>query len=151
MDPIVRAAAAYLFLIVLLRLAGRRTLGELTPFDFVVLLLVGQFMREPLVHDDPSFVHGAILCATLVGLDIALAVAKTRSRRLERWIDGVPVVLVERGRPLHDVMRRARVGEEDVLAAARTHRGLVRMDQIRLAVLERTGAISVVPEPAADL
>lgn len=144
MDPILRAAAAYAFLIVLLRLAGRRTLGELTPFDFVVLLLVGDLMREPLVRDDPSFVRSSILCATLVGLDIVFAAVKIRSQRVERWLDGVPVVLVRDGRPLLDVMRRARVGEEDVLAAARTHRGLERMEQIRLAVLERTGVISVI-------
>ena len=148
MDPILRAAAAYVFLIVLLRLAGRRTLGELTPFDFVVLLLVGDFMREPLVRDDPSFVRGSILCATLVGLDIVLAAVKTRSQRVGRWLEGVPVVLVRDGQPLLDVMRRARIGEEDVLAAARTHRGLERMAQIRLAVLERTGVISVIPEAA---
>src|SRR5688572_9657010 len=145
MDPILRAAAAYVFLIVLLRLAGRRTLGELTPFDFVVLLLVGDFMREPLVRDDPSFVRGSILCATLVGLDILIAVVKSRSERVERWLDGVPLVLVRDGRPLVDVMRRARVGEEEILAAARTHRGLDDMAKIRLAVLERTGVISVIP------
>jgi uncharacterized membrane protein YcaP (DUF421 family) len=146
MDPILSAAAAYAFLVVLLRLAGRRTLGELTPFDFVVLLLVGDLMSETLVRDDPSFVQASVLCATLVGIDIVLAVVKTRSQRVERWLDGVPVVLVQHGRPLHDVMRRARVGEEDVLAAARTHQGLERMAQIRLAVLERTGVISVIPE-----
>lgn len=145
MDAIVRAAAAYAFLIVLMRLAGRRTLGELTPFDFVVLLLIGDFMREPLVRDDPSFVHGSILCATLVGLNIVLAAAKARSQRVERLLDGVPVVLVRDGQPLEDVMRRARVGEEDVLAAARVHRGLEHMAQIRVAVLERTGVISVIP------
>ena len=151
MDPILRATAAYVFLIVLLRLAGRRTLGELTPFDLVVLMLVGDFMREPLVQDDPSFVRGTILCATLVGIDIVLAAVKTRSRRVERWLEGVPVVLVEYGRPLHDVMRRARIAEEDVLAAARTHRGLQHMAEIRLAVLERTGMISVIPENRAGL
>jgi uncharacterized membrane protein YcaP (DUF421 family) len=144
-DAIFRAAAAYAFLIVLLRLAGRRTLGELTPFDFVVLLLIGDLMREPLTRGDPSFVHGSILCATLVGLDIVLAAAKARSRRVERWLDGVPVVLVRDGQPLEDVMRRARVGEEDVLAAARMHQGLEHMAQIRVAVLERTGVISVIP------
>ena len=151
MDPILRAAAAYFFLIALLRLAGRRTLGELTPFDFVVLLLIGDFMREPLVRDDPSFVRGSILCATLVGLNIALATIKSRSERVNRWLDGVPVVLVRNGQPLLDVMKRARVDEADVLAAARTHRGLDRMTQIRLAVLERTGAISVIPEDGAGL
>ena len=150
MDPILRAAAAYVFLIVLLRLAGRRTLCELTPLDFVVLLLVGDFMREPLVRDDPSFVHGSVLCATLVGLNIVLAAVKTRSQRVGRWLEGVPVVLVRDGQPLLDVMRRARIGEEDVLAAARTHRGLERMAQIRLAVLERTGVISVIPETAGS-
>lgn len=145
MDPILRAAAAYAFLVLLLRLAGRRTLGELTPFDFVVLLMVGDLMSETLVRDDASFVAGTVLCATLVGLDIVLAVVKTRSRRVERWLEGEPVVLVRDGQPLHHVMRLARVGEEDVLAAARTHQGLEHMEEIRLAVLECTGTISVIP------
>jgi len=144
-DPILRAAAAYAFLVLLLRLAGRRTLGELTPFDFVVLLMVGDLMSETLVRDDASFVAGTVLCATLVGLDIVLAVVKTRSRRVERWLEGEPVVLVRDGQPLHHVMRLARVGEEDVLAAARTHQGLEHMEEIRLAVLECTGTISVIP------
>ncbi len=145
MDPILRAAAAYAFLVLLLRLAGRRTLGELTPFDFVVLLMVGDLMSETLVRDDASFVAGTVLCATLVGLDIVLAVVKTRSRQVERWLEGEPVVLVRDGQPLHHVMRLARVGEEDVLAAARTHQGLEHMEEIRLAVLECTGTISVIP------
>jgi len=144
-DPILRAAAAYAFLVLLLRLAGRRTLGELTPFDFVVLLMVGDLMSETLVRDDASFVAGTVLCATLVGLDIVLAVVKTRSRQVERWLEGEPVVLVRDGQPLHHVMRLARVGEEDVLAAARTHQGLEHMEEIRLAVLECTGTISVIP------
>jgi uncharacterized membrane protein YcaP (DUF421 family) len=145
-DPILRVAAVYLFLLVLLRLAGRRTLGESTPFDFVVLLLIGDLMQEPLLGEDPSFAHASVLCLTLVGLNIVFALCKAQSRRVERWIEGVPVVLVEHGRPLRDVMHYARIAEEDVLAAARMHQGLERMDQIRLAVLERTGHISVIPE-----
>jgi uncharacterized membrane protein YcaP (DUF421 family) len=101
------------------------------------------------VRENPSLTAASVLCGSIVALNVALSLLKARSHRLERWLEGVPVVLVEHGRPRRDVMRLARVDEEDILAAARSRQGLERMDQIRLAVLERTGGISVVPESRA--
>lgn len=146
MDPILRVVVAYAFLLGLFRLAGRRTLGDLSPFDFVLLLVISEFTQQAVVRDDPSLTAASVLCGSIVLLNVALALLKARSHRLERWLEGVPVVLVERGRPRRDAMRQARVDEEDILAAARSRQGLERMEQIRLAVLERTGGISVIPE-----
>jgi len=146
MDPILRVVVAYAFLLGLFRLAGRRTLGDLSPFDFVLLLVISEFTQQAVVRDDPSLTAASVLCGSIVLLNVALSLIKARSHRLERWLEGVPVVLVEHGRPRRAAMRQARVDEEDILAAARSRQGLERMEQIRLAVLERTGGISVIPE-----
>jgi uncharacterized membrane protein YcaP (DUF421 family) len=146
MDSVVRALAIYGFLLVIVRLAGRRTLSQMTSFDLILLLIVSEATQQALLGDDFSLTNAFLVIATLVGLDIALSVLKQRSPRLDRWIDDVPLVLVEHGRPLEDRMRRARVDASDVLEAARSSQGLERMGQIKYAVLERSGGISIIPE-----
>lgn len=69
---------------------------------------------------------------------------------MKRFIDGVPLVIVENGKPLKDLMNKARVDDEDVLVAAREHHGLERMDQIKYAVLERSGGISIIPKESSS-
>jgi uncharacterized membrane protein YcaP (DUF421 family) len=87
-----------------------------------------------------------LLIASLIGIDVLLSVMKERFSTLARWTDGVPLVIVEDGRPLRDRMERSRIDEGDVLAAARERQGLERMEQIKYAVLERSGGISIVPK-----
>ena len=149
MEPVLRATAVYVFLMVVFRATGRRTLGEMTPFDFVLLLVISEATQNAMVGDDFSLINGALVILTLVGLDIGLSLAKRRWERLDRWINGVPTILVEDGRLLTGPMRRARVEADDILEAARKLQGLERVDQIKYAVLERNGGISVVPKPDA--
>jgi uncharacterized membrane protein YcaP (DUF421 family) len=141
-----RAAAVYVFMLAVVRAAGRRTLGEMTSFDFVLLLVISEATQNAMVGNDFSLTNGALVILTLVGLDVALSLAKSRWERLDRWIDGVPTILVEDGRLLTDRMRLARVGADDILEAARVLQGLERVDQIKYAVLERDGGISVIPK-----
>ena len=82
---------------------------------------------------------------TLVGLDVLLSCVKRWSEAAEIWLDGTPTIIVEQGRPKTDIMKRARINEDDVLTAARETQGLERMDQIKYAVLETTGGISIIP------
>jgi uncharacterized membrane protein YcaP (DUF421 family) len=147
-EAILRIAAVYFFLMLLLRVSGHRTLTDLSTFDFVLLLVISELVQQAVVSRDPSLTNAAVLCATLVGLDIALGHVKQRWPRAARWVEGMPILLVEHGRPLAAAMRRERIDESDILAAARISRGLERMDQIRYAVLESTGGISIVPEEA---
>lgn len=149
MDSVLRALAIFGFLLVLMRFAGRRTLGEMTPFDFVLLLILGETTQQALLGDDFSVTNAMIVIATLLGADIALSLIKQRSHRLERLIDGVPILIVNDGAPIREALDNCRVDEEDILAAARLHQGLERMDQIRWAVLETNGEISVVPQRTA--
>jgi uncharacterized membrane protein YcaP (DUF421 family) len=146
MDSVLRAAAIYGALLLLFRLTGRRSLHEATPFDLVLLLVIGEATQQALLGEDFSVVNALIVIATLLLLDIGLSLAKRASATAERIVDGVPTLLVAHGRPVGDRLHAARVSVEDVLQAARERQGLERLDQIRWAVLEPDGTISIVPE-----
>lgn len=146
MDAVIRAAAIYFFLLLVFRLAGKRTLVEATPFDLVLLLIVGEATQQAMTGDDFSLMSAFIVIATLVALDIFLSEIKQRFPRAERILDGTPIVLVDRGRPLRERMQKARIDDDDILAAARKNAGLERMDQVKYAVLERDGGISIIPK-----
>jgi uncharacterized membrane protein YcaP (DUF421 family) len=151
MESLIRGAAVYGLLLVVFRLTGKRSLGQMTTFDFILLLIISESIQNSMVGEGYSLMNGLMLVLTLVGIDIALSLIKLRMPWTEKWLEGVPVVIVEHGRPLHDRMRKSRVDENDVLTAARKLHGLERMDQIKYAVLERSGDISIIPwGPAAS-
>lgn len=149
MDSVFRAAAVYLILLVILRIAGKRTLAQITVFDFILVLIISEATQQALLGDDFSITGAAIVIATLVLLDIALSVLKQRSQRVDEIIDDIPVVIVDNGKLLLNRMNRARIDEQDILVAARELHGLERLDQIKYAVLERSGGISIVPNKDA--
>lgn len=146
MDSILRALTVYVFLLVLFRIAGRRTLAEMTNFDFVLLLIISEATQNAMIGNDYSITNGVLVILTLIGVDIGLSVMKQRFPLIERYMDGMPLVIVDEGRPLKDLMDRARVDEQDILASARDKHGLERMEQIKYAVLERNGGISIIPK-----
>lgn len=145
MDAVLRGSAIYLIIFVVIRLSGRRTLGETTTFDFVLLLIIAETTQQALLGDDFSITNSTILILTLVGIDVTVSFLKTRSNTAERVLDGVPMIVVENGRPLAERLRKSRIDEGDVLSAARRLRGLERMDQIKYAVLEASGGITIIP------
>ena len=147
MDAIVRGLAVYLFLLILFRIAGRRTLGNITNFDFVLLLIISEATQNAMIGNDYSVTNGFLVILTLVGLDIVFSFMKQRFPAMERYVDGLPLVLVDQGRPLKELMNRVRVDEQDILASAREKHGLERMEQIKYAILETNGMISIVPKP----
>ena len=149
MDSVIRAAIAYFFLLIVLRVSGKRTLGEMTSFDLVLLLIVSEAVQQMMVDSDNSMTNAMLLVATLVGLDVALSLLKERSSWLEKLLDDVPLVLIEDGRLLKDRMEKVRVDEEDILEAARCQRGLERLEQVKYAVLERSGKIAIIPKADA--
>ena len=145
MNPVLRAAAVYLLLLVVFRLAGKRALAQVTSFDLVLLLIISEAVAQALVGDDFSLVNAMLVVLTLVLMDVALGFVK-RSREASKWLEGLPVVIVEDGRFLRDQIGRTQVDEEDVLTAAQRQLGLERLDQIKYAVLERSGGIAVIPK-----
>jgi uncharacterized membrane protein YcaP (DUF421 family) len=149
MNPILRTTIVFFFLMVVFRLAGKRSLAQITSFDFVLILIIGEATQNALIGQDYSLTNSALVIMTLVMLDITLSLVKARFPRVERYLDDLPLVVVEDGRALRDRMRQARVDEDDVLAAARELQGLERLDQVKYAVLERSGGITVIPKSSA--
>lgn len=145
MESVIRPTLVYLFLLLLLRLTGKRTLAQVTSFDFVLLLIISEATQQALIGEDNSMINCAIIVSTLIGLNILMSLIKQRSKWFDRLLDDIPLVIVADGKPLKDRMAKARVDEDDVLDAARENHGLERMDQIRHAILERDGAISIIP------
>src|SRR5688572_3310467 len=131
MDSVLHGLAVYVILLVVFRISGKRTLSQVTTFDFVLLLIIAEVTQQALLGQDYSITNFVLLVATLIGMDIAMSFVKERSPRLDRLLEGQPLVIVEDGKALHDRMRKARVDDEDVLTAARMHQGLERMEQIK--------------------
>jgi uncharacterized membrane protein YcaP (DUF421 family) len=149
MDSVIRAAAVYLVLLLLFRIIGKRSLAETGAFDFVLLLIIAEATQQAMIDDDNSMMNAFLIIVTLLALNVGFSLLKQRSPLVDQLIDDVPVLIVVDGNPLKDRMDRARVDERDILQAARESQGLARLDQIQYAVLERDGAISVVPKQAA--
>jgi uncharacterized membrane protein YcaP (DUF421 family) len=145
MDAVIRGLVVYLFLLALFRLAGQRTLAQITVFDFVLLLIISEASQQALIGNDNSMTHAALVVTTLVGLNVLLSLVKQRWPRVDKILDDVPLVLVDDGELLQKRMDKLRVGEDDILEAARACHGLERLDQIKYAVLERSGEITIVP------
>lgn len=146
MESVLRAVAIYVVLLIVFRIAGRRTLSEMTSFDFVLLLIIGEATQQALLGEDFSLTNAFIVIVTLLAIDVGISLWKQYSTGANRILEGVPTVLVDHGRPLTALMDKARVREEEILEAARRLQGLERMDQIKYAVLEVSGGISIIPK-----
>lgn len=145
MDSIIRAAAIYVILLFIFRISGKRSLAQITTFDFVLLLVVSEATQQAMLGDDLSMTNAALAILTLVGIDVGLSLVQHRFPRIGKVIDSVPLVLVSDGELQRGQMDMMRISENEILEAARDKQGLERMDQIKYAVLERTGTISIVP------
>jgi uncharacterized membrane protein YcaP (DUF421 family) len=145
MDSVLRGVAVYFFLLLVFRLAGRRTLAETSTFDLVLLLIISETTQQAMVKADNSLTNAFLLILTLVGTSLLLSELKMHVPVLTRWLDGLPVIIVRDGKVFRDRMQSLRVDEDDVLEAARAAHGLENMDQIKHAVVERGGGISIIP------
>lgn len=141
---VLRAFLVYFTLLVLMRLSGKRTVGEFTPFDLIVVLLLGESMQSALVQDDTSVLGPAITAATLIALNWLMAFLSTRSRTVDKVTEGEPVVLVRNGRIDARKLRAENVPKSDVLEAVRRAQ-LGSLSEVALATLETDGAITIVP------
>lgn len=146
MNPVVRGLAVYLFVFIIFRITGKRSLKETTTFDFVLLLIISETTTDALIGEDYSLIACFVMVSTLVAADILMSFLKSKFRWFEKASDGVPLVIVDKGTPLKKRMEKTKVDEEDVLEAARLTHGLERMEQIKYAVLEKDGSISIIPE-----
>ena len=112
----------------------------------MLLLIISEATQQALLGKDYSVTNAFLVIMTLVGLDISLSLWKQRSPAVDQWLEDKPLVIVEHGKPLKERMDKERVDMGDVLAAARELQGLERLEQIKYAVLERSGGISIIPQ-----
>ncbi len=145
MDGVLRALAIYAALTILFRITGRRSMNQITTFDFVLLLVIGEATQQALLGDDFSVTNAIIVITTLLLTDIVLAWVKRKNPATGRVMEGLPTLLVLEGKPLDDRLAWSRISVEDVLQAAREGQGLLRMEDIKVAVLEVGGTISIIP------
>lgn len=147
MDLVVRAAAIYIFLVVIMRASGKRQFSQMTTFDFVLLLIISEAVQQALLgSDDFSLTAAVVLVTTLASIDIALSFVKQQSRRADLVLEGTPLLLLDNGQLLTENMKRERVDDGDILESARSNFGIEKLDEIRYAVLETNGSISIVPK-----
>jgi len=143
-DIILRTALIYLALLIGLRIAGKREIGQMTVFDLVVLLLLSNAVQNAMLGPDTSLVGGLLAAAVLLALNAILARLGRGSPRLRRLIEGSPTLLILHGVPISNHMQKEGISEETLQAALREH-GVKELEDVEMAVLEIDGSISVVP------
>ena len=143
MYTIVHAIAGYFFLLLTVRILSRRPGAQMTPFEFVLIFLMGGVIILSTVGDDHSITNAVCAVLTVGLLHRMVSTLKQRYPRLGAVVDGTPLVLLANGRWQIDIMKRMRLADDDVMAAARL-KGVKSLDQIKYAVLERNGAISII-------
>jgi uncharacterized membrane protein YcaP (DUF421 family) len=143
-ELVLRGGVVYAFLIVLLRLTGKRQVGQLAPFDLVLLLVLSNAVQNSMNAGDNSLVGGLVSAATLVVLNWLVGLATFRSRRLETLIEGRPLVLIHNGVLFEDVLARAQLTRHELNAALRQG-GCSCVEDVHSAILENNGSISVTP------
>jgi uncharacterized membrane protein YcaP (DUF421 family) len=142
---VTHTAAIYLLLLLVFRVAGRRTLAETTSFDLVLLLIIGDTTQQALVGDDDTVIGALVAILSVVSLDMTMSYLKMSFPAFDRLLEGKPVLLIHDGQLQHSAMRANSLDEEDIREAARLSHGLGEMKEIRQATLERDGKISIVP------
>ncbi len=142
---VLRAIAVYVMVIALMRMSGKRSVGQFTPFDLVLLILVGNAVQNGMNGGDNSLTGAMILAGTLIALNYGVAFLTSRFRGAEHLIEGVPMVLARDGVMFPEVLRRELVSEDDFHAALRAN-SLACVEDVSLALLETNGTISVVPK-----
>jgi uncharacterized membrane protein YcaP (DUF421 family) len=144
MDSVISAIGVYLGLLLLFRITGERTLGKLSSFDFVVLMLIGRATTGVVVGNDFSTTNAVLVIVTLALMQIGLTQWKLRSKRLYHALDGVPILLVADGQLLDRALSAERVDKQEIMQAAREKEGLESLEEIKYAVLEATGDITII-------
>lgn len=140
---VLRAVAVYVVVLLMVRFTGKRTVGQFTPFDLLVVVLLGTAVQNSLIGEDTSLLGGLILAATLLGLNWTVGKLSARHRGFDRMVEGKPVILVRRGELYRDELARQSVSEQD-FAIARRSAGYATLNEVELAVLETSGEITFI-------
>jgi uncharacterized membrane protein YcaP (DUF421 family) len=142
-ELIVRCVVVYAFLLILIRITGKRQVGQLAPFDLVLLLVLSNAVQNSMNAGDNSLIGGLIAATTLVVLNLALGYATYKNKRLEALVEGRPQVLIHDGHLYTKALAEARLTHHELNAALRSA-GCAGVEEVRYAVLENNGSISVI-------
>ena len=138
-----RAALVYFAIMLLVRISGKRTVGEFTPFDLVVVFLIGESTQGALTGGDESVVGALVVSATLIALNYAIGFATARSKLIDKLVEGEAVLLMRDGKTLSDALRRNNIPDSDLDEALRQE-GIADRAEVRRAFLETDGTISII-------
>jgi uncharacterized membrane protein YcaP (DUF421 family) len=145
MDVVIRATVAFLFVLFLTRIVGRRELSSLEPFDLIMLVMLGDLVQQGVTQNDFSVTGLVLAGGTIALLTVAVSWTSFRFRVLRPALDGFPIILVQDGEPIERNMVRNRITQEELAAAARMQQ-VEKIEDIRWAVLETSGQISIIPK-----
>ena len=142
-ELVIRSIAVYAFLIFILRISGKRQIGQMSPFDLVLLLILSNAVQNSMSGGDNSLIGGLLIAGVLVGINFLVGYATYRSKKLEALIEGRPQIVIHNGQLFEDVMAKCQLTHHELDAALR-QAGCERVAEVRSAILENNGVISVV-------
>ena len=144
-EIVLRTALVYLFLVVVLRITGKREVGQMSILELIVILLISDAVQNSMVGDNTTLLGGMVAVLTLFGIDLLLKAIAARSRPVREVLEGEPRLLVRDGKLLTHALKEENVEPREVEAAVRAN-NLAGIEDVRFAVLETDGSISVVPK-----
>jgi uncharacterized membrane protein YcaP (DUF421 family) len=150
MDIVARAAIMFALLYVLLRLMGKRELGQLTPFELVVMIVLGDLIQQGVTHNDFSLTGALLAVSTFAFLAILMSWLTYLSPRAEKFLDGAPRVIIRDGVLIKENLRRDRMTQGEVESEMRLA-GIARMEQVAWGILEPQGKISFIKKDGGDV
>jgi uncharacterized membrane protein YcaP (DUF421 family) len=146
-EKILRSLVVYFFLLVMFRLLGKREVAQMTVFDLIVLLILSNVLQNAMIGPDNSVTGGLIGATAILAVNWLVGRLAFTSRWFERTIEGVPMLLAHRGQFVEQNLRRANISKEELLSNLRAQ-GVFHLDEVRAAVLEPSGKLSVLKEDA---
>jgi uncharacterized membrane protein YcaP (DUF421 family) len=149
MDIVIRATIAFFFVFLLTRIVGRRELSSLEPFDLILLVMLGDLVQQGITQSDFSVTGLMLAAGTIAVLVVLVSYLGFRFRRLRPLLDGEPIVIVQDGDVIQPNLRRERLTEEELMSQARIQ-GIEHLNQVKWAVLERTGEISFIQKQSGS-
>lgn len=141
-ELVIRGIVVYTAIVLLLRMTGKRQIGQLSPLDLVLLLIISNAVQNSMNGGDNSLIGGLILAVTLVALNYLVGLVAFKSRRMENALEGHPQVLIHNGKIFEDVMLDTKLTRAELDSVLR-HQGYFKIKDIKLAILETNGTVSV--------
>jgi len=150
LELVLRAILVYGFILFLIRISGKRQLGQLSAIEFVTILLISNAVQNAMNAGDNSLLGGMVLSAVLVMFSVGIAILSYRNRKIRRWVEGVPTLLVRHGEVIQPHLEKERLTHDELMTLLR-RQGIHRIHEIETAILESDGSLSVTIKEKASL